>query len=151
MISHTVYMWHPIHYIYYIVSTMYDKTTLCVFATTLGICVTSFAWWRYHIHSITPNHGFYDVPSTLRMISLPLYQTPHPLYLFHHNLTFSSHTHFSMTSYPLYVWHHIHSIEHHINSLCHPTTVLITLQPPYMKPHPVCRATYTLYMWHYSH
>ena len=27
----------------------------------------------------------------------------------------------------------------------------MTSQPLYMKPHPVCRATYTLYMWHQSH
>ena len=40
MISHTVYMWHPIHDIYDIISTMYDNTTLCVFDTTLGILMT---------------------------------------------------------------------------------------------------------------
>ena len=27
----------------------------------------------------------------------------------------------------------------------------MTSQPLYMKPHPVCRATYTLYMWHWNH
>ena len=27
----------------------------------------------------------------------------------------------------------------------------MTSKPLYMKPHPVCRATYTLYMWHHSH
>ena len=43
------------------------------------------------------------------------------------------------------------NIEHHIHSLCHHSTVLMTSQPLTMKPHPVCRATYTLYMRHHSH
>ena len=62
MISRTVYMWHPTLYIYYIISTMYDNTTLCVFDITLGICVMSFA---------------------LQMISHPLYLTK-PQYLWCH-------------------------------------------------------------------
>ena len=110
MISHTVYMWHPIHYIYDIISTMYYNTTLCVVDTTLGICVTSFALLMISHPLYHSKPRFFDVPSTLCMISHPLYQTPHPLYLCHHNLTLSSHTHFSMISYPLYVWHHMHSI-----------------------------------------
>ena len=56
-----------------------------------------------------------------------------------------------MTSHPASVWHHMHYIELHIQSLCHYSTVLMTSQPLYMKPHPVCRATYTLYMRHHSH
>ena len=110
MILHTVYMWHPTHYIYDIISTMFDNTTLCIVDTILSICVTSFA---------------------LQMISHPLYHTK-PLYLlchsqFGHGITttlsniattvsLSSqplhwyHTHFCMTSYPLYGWHHMHSI-----------------------------------------
>ena len=61
------------------------------------------------------------------------------------------HTHFWMTSHPPSVWYHMHYIEHHIQSLCHHTTVLMTSQPLYMKPHPVCTVTYTLYMRHHSH
>ena len=61
------------------------------------------------------------------------------------------HTHFWMTSHPSSVWYHMHYIEHHIQSLCHHTTVLMTSQPLYMKPHPVCMVTYTLYMRHHSH
>ena len=123
MISHRVYMLQPIHYIY-IISSMYENTTLCVVDTTLGICVTSFA---------------------LRMLSHPLYQTKAQYLRFHihfrhdisptvsdiaRTVSFSSktlhwyHTHFCMTSYPLFMWHHMHSIEHHIISLCHHTTVL---------------------------
>ena len=41
-------------------------------------------------------------------------------------------------------------IEHHILSLCHHSTVLMTSQPLYLKAHPVCRATYTLHMRHHS-
>ena len=55
------------------------------------------------------------------------------------------HTHFWMTSHPPSVWHHMRYIEHHIQSLCHHTTVIMTSQPLYMKLHPVCRSTYTLY------
>ena len=45
----------------------------------------------------------------------------------------------------------MHSIEHHIQSLCHHTTVLMISQPIYMKRHPVCKATYTLLMRHHKH
>ena len=50
---------------------------------------------------------------------------------------------FCVTSYALY--------RTSIQSLCHHSSVLMTSQPLYMKPHPVCRATYTLYMRHHSH
>ena len=43
MTSHPVYLWHHIHYIYDIISTNYDITTLCVDDATLDICMTSFA------------------------------------------------------------------------------------------------------------
>ena len=142
MISHTVYMWHPIHYIYDIISTMYDNTTLCDVDTTLGICVTWFAlqmishplyhtkpqylWCHIHFrHDLTPTVS--DIAPTVSLSSQPLHW----------------YIHFCMTSYPLYVWHHMHSLLHHINSLCHHTTVLMTSQPLYMKPLPVCRARYT--------
>ena len=45
----------------------------------------------------------------------------------------------------------MHYIEIHIQSLCDYCTVLMTSQSLYMKPHPLCRATYTLYMRHHSH
>ena len=151
MVSQPVYLWYHIPYIYDIISTKYDITTLCVDYKTLGLCVTSFA---------------------LQMTSHPLYHTK-PQYLWCHihfrhditppvseiapNVSLSSqpfhwyHTHFLVTSHPASVWHHMHYIEHHIQSLCHHTTVLITSQLLYMKPHPVCSATYTLYMRHHSH
>ena len=88
MTSHTVYMWHPIHYICDIISTMYDNTTLCVVDTTLGICVTSFAlhmiqhplylsklqylWCHIHFrHDITPTVS--DIAPTLSLSSQPLH------------------------------------------------------------------------------
>ena len=95
MISDTVCMLHTRHYIYDIISTMYDNKTLCVVDTTLGICVTSFA---------------------LLMISHPLYHTK-PRFLgcpihFRHDITatvsdtppsvsLSSQPHFVIT-YPLF-------------------------------------------------
>ena len=110
MISHTVYIWHPIHYIYDIISTMYDNKTLCVFHTTLGICVTSFAlqmishplkhnkpqylWFHIHFrHEIAPTES--DIIPTVSLSSQPLHWF---------------HIHFCMTSYPLYMWHKMHSI-----------------------------------------
>ena len=151
IISHRVYMWHSIHYIYDIISTMYDNTTLCVVDSTLGICMTCFALQLishplYHTkpqyswchidfrHDITPTES--DTGPTVSLSSQPLHWY---------------HTHFCMKSYPLYAWHHMHSIQHHINSLCHHTTLLMTSQPLYMNQHPVWRAIYTLYMWHHSH
>ena len=149
MVLHPVYMWHHITYIYDIISTKYDITTLCVDDTTLGICVTSFAlqmtsrtvyhpkpqdlWSHIHFrHDITPPVS--DIAPTVSLSSQPLHWY---------------HTHFWMTSHPPSVWHHMHYIEYHIQSLCHHTTLLIS-QPLYVKPHPVCKATYTLSMRHHS-
>ena len=82
-------------------------------------------------------------------------------------------THFCMTSYPPSLWHHMNYIQHHTQSSCHHTTVLMTSQTLYMKPHPVwgqhihltCdfRATicvltptvkatsHALFLWHHTH
>ena len=55
-------------------------------------------------------------------------------------------------SHQMYLWDHIrYNSRHHIQSLCHHTWVLTIWQTLYMKPHPVCRATYTLYMRPHSH
>ena len=151
MVSHPVYLWNHIPCIYDIISSKYDITTLCVDDTTLGICVTSFALQMtshtlYHTkpqyllchihfrHDITPPVS--DIAPTVSLSSQPLHWY---------------HTHFWMTSHPPSVWHPMPYIEHHIQSLCHHSTVLMTSQPLNMKPHPVCRATYTLYMRHHSH
>ena len=130
MISHPVYLWHHIHYIYDIISTKCEITTLCVDDTTLGICMTSFE---------------------LQMTSHPLYHTkPQFLWchiLFRHDITppvsdnapnvsLSSqplhwyHTHFWMKLHPTSVWHHMHYI-YNITS----NPYVITL----------------LYLWHQNH
>ena len=70
MSPHSAYVWHPLH------------------------C----RWPR--IHSITPNNSIYDVTSTSGMTSHALYQTLHPLYLCHHNL--------STDITPSFKWHHTH-------------------------------------------
>ena len=141
---------NPIHYIYDIISTMYDITTLCVDDTTLGIGILSFALqmishplYLTKPHYLCHIHFRHDMTHTVSYIAPTVSLSSQPLNWYH--------THFCMTSYLLYMWHHMHSIQHHINSLCHHTTVFMTSQPLYMKPHPVCRATYTLYMWHHSH
>ena len=107
---------------------------------------------RWHrIHTITPHHYIYDVTITSGMTS---HHCIRHYSLYNFVITTSPHwyhTHFWMTSQPPSVWHLMHYIEHHIQSLCHHTTVLMTSQPLYMKPHQVCRATYTLYMRHRSH
>ena len=109
-ISHRVYMWHPIHYIYDIISTMYDNTTLCVFDTTIGICVTSFALLMisHPLHQTKPQylwchiHFRHDITLTVSDITPTVSLSSQPLHWYR--------THFCMTSYPLYEWHHMHSI-----------------------------------------
>ena len=73
----------------------------------------------HHIHSITQNHSIYDVTSTLG-ISRPLYQTLHPLYFCHHNL--------SADITPSFEWHHTHL-------LC---DIICTI---YITSHPVLRSS----------
>ena len=104
----------------------------------------------HHIRSITPNHSIYDVTSTSGMIWRPLYQTLHPLYLCHQNLSANftrvsndiTET-FCVTSYALYITSHPVLMSSHYCTY--------DIKPLYIKPHPVCRATYTLYMRHHSH
>ena len=87
MISHPVYLWHPINYIYNIIPTMYDGTILCVDETTPGICMTSFELQKMSHPLFHTNHSIYAVTSTSGMTSYSLYQTSHTLYLCHHNLS----------------------------------------------------------------
>ena len=145
-IPHTVYLWHPIHYIYGIISTVYDNNTLCVVETTLGICVTSFAlqmisyllyhttpqylWCHIHFrHGITP--PLTDIAPTVSLSSQPLHWY---------------HSQFWMTSQPPSVWHHMHYIEHHIQALCCNTTVLMTSHPLFKISHHAMTFTHTVFM-----
>ena len=91
-------MRHSVHYIYDIIPTMYDNTTLWVDYTTLSICMTSFA---------------------LQKTSHPLYHTkPQSLWLhihFRHNITtpvtditptVSLSSNHSTDITPTFIWHH---------------------------------------------
>ena len=109
MISHPVFVWHPIHCIYGIFLPMYDITTLCADDTTLVICMTSFAlqmtsqqttqfmmshplqaWQNNHLtHCIfviitSPliSHPlWYDITPTTSVISYALYTTSYPHFM----------------------------------------------------------------------
>ena len=93
MITHRVYIWYPIHYIYDIIHTMYDNTTVCVFDTTLGICVTSFALEMifhplYHTKSQylwCHIHFRHDLTSTVSDTAPTLSLSSHPLHWYHTN------------------------------------------------------------------
>ena len=120
---------------------------------------------RWHqIHSITPNHSIYDVTSTSGMISLPLYQTLHPLYLCHHNLSADitpsfewHHTHllcdimctiYNAISSPyvitlLYLWHQNLYIWNHIRYVGNIYTIHETSQPLSVSSHPLYRKHHT--------
>ena len=113
MISHPVNMRHSVHYIYDIVPTMYDITTLCVDYTILGLCMTSFALQKashplYHTKSesllvhIDFRHDITlpvsDIAPTVSLSSQPLhYITPticvtsYALYMTSYSLFMSSH------------------------------------------------------------
>ena len=94
-------------------------------ASTLSHQTTLFMMW-YPLHALhhTPVS---DIAPTVSLSSQPLHWC---------------NTHFWMTSHPPSLWHPMPYIEHHILSLCHHSTVLMTSQPLYLKAHPVCRATY---------
>ena len=105
-----------------------------------------------------------DVSSTLSP-QITVFMMPHPLQAWYHTPCITDCTHcifvittsplishpllnditptFCVTSYALYITSH--------PILIHHTTVLMASQPLYMKPHPVCRASYTLYKRHHSH
>ena len=85
-----------------------------------------FRW--YHIHSITPNHSIYDVTSTPGMTSHPLYQTLHPLYLCHDNL--------STDITPTFEWNHTHL-------LCDIICTIYDITPNYY-------VITLLYLWHHN-
>ena len=88
MISHPVYVRHDVHYIYDIVPTMYEITTLCVNYTSLHIFMTSFLlqktshplhhtklqslWLHIHFnHDITSPVS--DIAPTVSLSSQPLH------------------------------------------------------------------------------
>ena len=136
MISQPPYVCYHIQYTCDILSTIFMTsyplcmtTQHCVLLIPHSVYVLHHLHYRwYHIHSITPKHSIYDVTSTSGMISHPLYQTSHPLYLGHHNL--------SSDIIPPFVWHHNNYMCDIICSLYNiiSTAYVITL----------------LYKWHHS-
>ena len=135
MISQPPYIWSHIQYTCGILSTilvtsypLHMTTQHCVWLITHSAYVWHHLQYRwYHIHSITPNHSIYDVTSTSGMTSHPLYQTLHPLYLCHHNLS---------TDIPTFVWHHTHYM---CDIICTLYNIISTLY-----------VITLLYLWHHS-
>ena len=163
---HPLYQWYHSHPIYDI---------------TYGICVTAYprCLW-YHIHYVRQHNTaccWYRTRHmcdifALQMISNPLYHSKttifmmsHPLRAWHHNHSIRHRTHciFVITTSPLISYPLLYDIIPTISVTSYAlyitsyqllrlhTSVLMTLEPLYMKPHPICRATYTLYVWHNSH
>ena len=135
MISQPPYIWYHIRYtcdslltIFMISYPLCMTTQHCVFLIPHSAYVWHHLHYRwYHIHSITPNHHTYDVTSTLGMASQTQYQTSHPLYVCHHNL--------STDIIPTSVWHHTHY-------KCDICTLYNIISPPYVMT--------LLYIWHHS-
>ena len=126
VISHPVYLWHHIAYSSDIISTKYDiRHSMLLTPHSAYVWHPLHCRW-HHIHSITPNHSIYDVTSTSEMISRPLYQTLHPLYLCHHNLSADITASFE--------WHHTHLL---CDIIC---TIYNVTSSPYVIT--------LLYLWH---
>ena len=123
-----------------------------VFMTSYPLCMTSqpcvlmtphsaYVWHhlhyrRRHIHSITPNNSIYDITSTSGLISHPLYQTIHPRYLCHHNL--------STDITPIFVWHQTHYMCDIICTIYIITSTLCVITLLYLGHHNV-------YIWNHIH
>ena len=110
MTWHSVYRWHHIHYIYDIISTKYDITTLCVDDATLGIYMTSFAL------QMTTHPLYHTKPQYLRCHIHFRQETTAPESDITPTLSMSSDrlswhlTHLCMTSHPPSVWLHVNYI-----------------------------------------
>ena len=140
MISQPPYMWYHIRYTCDILPTIY----IYIYMISYPLCMTTqhcvllilhsaYVWHHlhyrwYHIHSITPNRHIYDVTSTPGMASQTQYQTLHPLYLCHQNL--------STDILPTFVWHHTHYM---CDIMC---TLYNIISTPYV--------IILLYLWHHS-
>ena len=128
MNSHPVDLWHHLHYIYDMISTKYDVTTLCVDEATLSICMTSFALQMktHPLYLTKPQylwchiHFRHDNTAPVSDIA--------PLYLCHHT--------FSTDISPTFVWHHTHL-------LC---DIIWTINN--ITPNPC--VIILLYLWHHS-
>ena len=165
MISHPVYVRHSVHYIYDIIPTKYDNTTLCVDYITLGTCMTSFAFqktshplfhsesqclwfhilFRHHTNCIfvitnSPliSHPLlYDITSTICMASYALYITSYPLLMSSHYCTYYSTTlTYEETSRMQFIIYTIHVTSHSL--ICVITPIVL-------------KASHPLFVWHHTH
>ena len=128
MTSHPVYLWYHIHYIYDIISSKCYITKLFVDDTTLGICMTSFALQMasHPLFHIKPQNLWGHI--LFRHDITALYQTSHPLYLYHHKL--------STDITPTIVWHHTYLLCEIIF-----TKYILTSNPHFIT---------LLYWWHHN-
>ena len=142
--SYPLYLWHHIHYVW-------QHNTVC-------------SWYQTH-HMCDIICTTEDIISTLSH-ETTLFIMSHPPQPWHHTHCIRDSTHciFVITTSPLISYPILYDI---IPTLCvtsyvlHITSYQLLMSSHYciynitasiyMKPPPVCRATYTLYMWHYSH
>ena len=159
-------LWHHIHYIFNITSTVSVSShphlrwyhTLCMYDITPPVFITPYTLYKAsHPHFMT-SHIFYHITCTVLMTSLPciwhcihsiddLWPTacmiPHLLYVWHfmhytyrHIHALWTHPILVITLYPLRSWHHTHSIWHHT----HDKPNLISAISPYIwnYVHSIC-------------
>ena len=148
--SYPLYLWHHIQYVWQnntvccwydtwhmcdIICTTNDMTSTLSNLTTLFMISHALQAW-YHTHYIRhPTQGIFVI-TTSQLISYPiLYDIISTLYDIIPTIY--------VTSYALYTTSYQLLRSSHYS--------VMTSQPLYMKPHPVCRATSKLYIWHYSH
>ena len=94
MISQPLYGWTHIQYICDITSTIFITEYPLSMTSQHSVFMTqhsAYVWQTLHFraqcpHSIKQNHSIYDVTSTSGTTKQLLYQTLHPLYLYHHTL-----------------------------------------------------------------
>ena len=173
MISHPVYVKQSLHYIYDIVPTMYDITTLCADYTTLGI----YGWHhlcyrRGHISSISSSHNLYDFTSTSGITSHTCIRhrtscifviTTSPLIL--QPLLYDITPTICLTSYALYITSYLMLISSHYCTFDSTTLAYDTTSSMQFKIYTICvtwqsqicvitptvlRASHPLFVWHHT-
>ena len=134
MISQPPYIWYHIRYMCDSLPTMFMISYPLCKTTQHCLLLIPHSAYVWHICTTDDikstlsqqNHHIYDVTSTSGMASQPQYQTSHPLYLCHHNL--------STDIIPTFVWHHTH---YKCDIIC---TLYNIISTPYVFT--------LLYLWH---
>ena len=131
----TVYCWYHTRHMCDIICTTDDSTSTLSHQTTVFMISHALQAW-HHTHCIRYRTYCIFVIKTYPLISCPiLYDIISTLYDIIPNIY--------VTLCALYITSFQFIMSSHY-------CVMIS-QPLYMKPHPVCRAKYTLYIWHHSH